>query len=494
MKNGISLIVLLTMIIATNVHATIIYKADTNPTGIPDLTQENVKGVPANLDNAICFSAAAGNALWYFDHLEIKGVRKYKGLVKHTKPDDSKNNWGPDGYTLVKELTDEIYVKNGGSTGILRYIYSRRGEKDVSLETKTYKRGKREVKSPVLVYDWNIDDHSGNKITNDLIKNTVDNKTQVGILTSTWHEKGEPANEFMKSGTQLISHHLTVAGRDDQNKQLVVAHGWGDHWTEAGSKTRPVFNEYYDEYDYKIEDNHMRITDAALINRAGGLAGRIPDYAEIESASVVDSQAKQKYGVKYFRKLFPKPKNISAMETTPEDLTHFEFFLFNDGPEHLRRMALQIPVLDIENFLASDAFNLVLPDDWTYRLWDPNIDVAGHHLGTDQGITNWYGFDFVGLLFETSVDFISPGTGLNVAFDIDSTLLDWSGLQYLSALNTASWSADNETVNVGLAIVPVPEPTSLFLMFGGFLGFISVSRLRHRHKLKTTVKLSGDQY
>jgi len=485
----ISLLILLATIITTNVHATIIYKADANPTGIPDLTQENVPGVPANLDSAICFSAAAGNALWYFDHLEIDGIRKYSGLVKHTKPDDSKHNWGPDGYTLVKELTDEIYVKNAGDLGILRYIYSKRGEKDVTLETKTYKRGKREIKSTTLVYDWHVSLPSGNKITNDLIKSTVDNQNQVGILTANWHEKNKPANEFMKSGEQLISHHMTVAGRDDQNKQLVVAHGWDDHWQEANRKTLPVSNheDYYKKYDYKIEDSRMRITDADLINRVGGLGDRIPDYAEVETVSVLDSQAKQKWGVKYFRKQIPKPTKASVTEPNLLDLASFEFFLFNDGPEHLRSMALQIPVLDSENFLASDAFNLILPDDWTYRLWDPNVDVAGHHLGTDQGISNWDGFDFVGLLFETEFDFISPGTGLNVAFDIDSSLLDWSKLERMSVLNTAAWSADKETVSVGLAVVDVEEPASLLLVLSGLLSYAPVSYARNRRKKKRTV-------
>lgn len=461
------------LVLALPAGATVIYKNNTNPSGIPDLTQENVPGVPAQLDSAICLAASAGDALWYFDHLTIGGVRKYSGLVAHTDATNSSKDWGKDGYQLVSQLADRIYTKNQGGWGIHQYIYSKRGDKDVSETTRTYRRGAAEVKKTVKEWNWNTDVYSDAQVTNKFIKQAIDTPTQVGIAAAVWHEQGKPPGTIMQSGRENIGHHLLIAGRDDQEKQLIVAHGWGDHWLDNANKTTPVSNSYYDAYDYTIADSLMRITDGDLIASVGGLAGRTPDYAEIENVRMLDAVGKMKFSVEAFKQAFPIEGSQLGNEAQTD--THFEFLAFNDTQTPINRLALELPLLDPVGFSAADISNVILPAGWHYRLWDPNVDTASGEMVTDQGIVNWLGFDFRGVLFESDFDLLSPGTGLDIAFDLPAALLDWASLKSLP-LNAAAWTPDGNIAYVGLTM-PVDEPHSIPLIS---LGAVLMAAFRRK--------------
>ena len=452
--------------------AAVIYKNAANPGGLPDLTQENVPGVPAPLDSAICLAAAAGDALWYFDHLTTGGVRKYSGLVAHADASDSSKQWGTDGYQLVSQLADRIYTQKNGGWGIHQYIYAKRGDKDVSEATRTYRRGTTEVKKTIKEWNWNTDVHSGARVTNDLVKQAIDTPTQIGIAGAVWHEQGKPPGTIMQSGGQNIGHHLVFAGRDDQEKQLIVAHGWGDHWLDDANKTTPVSSAYYDAYDYAIADGRMRITDADLIARVGGLAGRTPDYAEIENVRMLNAEGKMKFSVEAFKEAFPPAGSVPGSEAQANG--HFEFLAFNETPTHVNRLALELPLLDPAGFSIDDVSGVILPVGWRYRLWDPNVDTAAGEMVTDQGIVNWLGFDFRGLLFESDLDVLSPGTGLNIAFDLAADLLDWSYLRS-QPLNAAAWTPEGDLAYVGLA-VPVDEPHGIPLISLGAVLLLACRR------------------
>jgi hypothetical protein len=109
----------------------------------------------------------------------------------------------------------------------------------------------------------------------------------------------------------------------------------------------------------------------------------------------------------------------------------------------------------------------VFPTGWTYRLWDPNVDGDSSEPVTDQGIVNWLAFGFRGLLFESSVDLVSPATGLDIAFSLPGDLLDWTSLAS-QPLNAAAWTPAGDIAYIGLAVpARVEEPQSIFLVAVG---------------------------
>jgi hypothetical protein len=446
---------------------------------VPDLTQEGVPGVPPGLNGAICLAAAAADALWYFDHLEVDGKRRYRGLVQHTKAKNSATNWGKDGYRLVKDLADAIYVQGEGWNGVLRYIYARRGDQDVSRETRTVRRGRGEVPITQSYFKWGYDLRSEAAVNNDGIRQAVEGPAQFGIAMAEWHEQGKPAGAYMKAGETIIAHHLAVAGRDSEDRQLVVAHGWGDHWLVSDNKAVPVSNAYYDAYDYRIEDGGMRITDGDLIDRVAGLDGRKPDYAQVTQLGLLSPERRVDFSV-VAPKEPPPARPLDADGEGAEARAHLEFVAYNLSGIHLNRLALELPLLAPEEFSVEALSDVVLPPGWGYRAWDPDVDVAAPQLGTDQGIANWLGYGFMGVLFETDFDYVSPDSGLAIGFDLPADLLDWTALSS-GPLSAAAWTPSGEVAYVGLA-VPMEEPPSLLLVAPGLAVLAARSRRRPRRR------------
>jgi hypothetical protein len=451
---------LLATLTIQQVHADIVHKNDTNPTGIPDLTQDI-----SLTRTGLCSAASWGNAMWYFQNT----VGKAK-LFPHTDATKPEKKWDEDGRKIVDTLADFIYGSDDGkikgsmgAIGVQKYIYSvRPGD----LETKKVKDTKSGKEMDVETWSWTvkalgIPAKTKPQKIHDYFKTVNDTKNWYGNYVVKWHEKDAKPGEFMaqwgddkkpvtnKAGeTQYLAHELGFAGRDTDHKLGIVTNGWG---INAGD---PVSNKYYDKYafEYVEAEGKVRFTDPALLNKIGGLQGRTADYAEVVQFQTLQSDSKGTLGGKQL-----KLDGVGASQH------EFTFFYENDTDAPVGEVFAEVPVLPGVKLSPGMISMLDLPSQWVVEGWDPDADQRWIDLISRQDSTIFEGYEMLGLEFLAQGNLLMPGESILITFRIDASLLSPDATNVPLALGM--WNLDGEMV-VGVVPAPGVGATGLIAMAG----------------------------
>lgn len=438
--NGVTVGVVLVALAGSGVAlGDVTYKADTNPTGIPDAAQGN---------RGVCGAAAWADAMWYFQYTQGKD-----GLV----PAATGNGATPatDWNTRLNKVRDDLAtlyygkdVVTGGKgyAALAAPVYiARQRPGDLGERTRTVRPG---VTRTFTGFDWTFEQPEMNKASD--VETHVQalcapggaSRYSVGLFT--WYEatdgpgNSEPApmpvrgrdgvDKLVNGRVIDVRHELGFAGYDSTNREIVVTNGWDDNWQNTNPPPGPVSNTYYNKYTYTRGNNGgdpLRVTDPTLIggnpplfNGPAGLNGRTPAYAQLEHVTTLE----------YVGGAGAVPDYMASLKKRADgraDAYTCSMYFTNTTDSEVQEVFAELPFASASLPPTLELLDADLEPGWRASLWNPNEEAVFDSLmstngGYDELIPDGWG---IGGIRFTAADGLAPGQSAFFEFTLDASLL-----------------------------------------------------------------------
>lgn len=326
------------------------YVGRTNPTGIPDISQQG---------DAICGAAAASDAFWnWSNYVPFNDIEK--PLFPHSDPANFAESWGFDSKTFMLKFADIIY-------GPVENKERKKGLGMIEGMLEMAKKAERAYNVRKLPNGLGVEAFVDN-IPYSKIRDLVTQRSRNALLSIYWYDT--------RGNAQSDAHALCLAGIDDTRKILAVSHGWGNHATR-NDEYPPVTPMYYDYY--QLDPNNVANYNWPRLKRSGGgneLFVRRGDDAN-QTASYMDI-----YRVMEL-KSGPCPSvygTLSASNSSQEVVFHVEN---PDEPAPMYHIYLSLsPGLDMSMLLsAARSWLFAHQPAWQVDLLDFNLHAEQRMFG-----------------------------------------------------------------------------------------------------------------